>query len=1321
MKKFLLLVFIELLALPALFAQIHLSFTGKDVLGQHVRLHHVDIHNVTQDWTQTIYYPDTTLELTYVGIEDHNTSTAEPTGLSLSQNIPNPFDGSTRFSIHLPYNDDVNINIYDINGRLVLRDSRSLTAGNHVFRLTLGTAQSYVLSVRGSKERASIKMVNLSSKGNNRIEYESSTIDVELKVESGKGVMEYPFNEGDLMRFIGYVWLDTSFLASDTIEQYVTENEIIELIFRSWIAVAHPYSYVNDSILYIPHVDYCDGECFLYRTFNIQEFEPTDTIQNENDIEYLRLKMEHSYISDLWISLVCPNGQYATILRKGNNANNCQSNIPSTEIGWQGVAASQAYFGCYNSNNSNSACNPEYNPMGECWNYCWSNDTTQGYQYACGNSHVYELCNHITVNNPYGNSNDKYVDSSDVANMTNIYKPDDSFSKLIGCPLNGTWKIQIIDGNSGDNGYVEEAELVIGFKMDTSYLVLTIPEVSTNSMVFIASDSAVCYGQVIHDGNTAVTERGLCWDVNPNPDVNGPHAMGGAGTGTFSVTASSLTPGQTYYYRSYAINALGIAYGEERSFTTLDTACNSTLTDYDGNVYHMVRLGTQCWMKENLRTTHFPNGEEIPVYTDNMSAYPEKYRYAYGDIQVYGYHYNWHAAAYNVPATETSIIQGVCPNGWHLPSLAEWNTLRNYVESLSTYHCGDNVNYIAKALASATTDWRASGTACAPGNEVSTNDQTGFSARPAGVSSGTYSTGYGAFFWTSNNSTSDEVPTFPILYMWPDVSTTGIFNSMFKAYPLSVRCVRNLELAPPTVPSVATTNVNFITDSSAIVCGAVTEDGDLPILEQGICWGLTTPTISDSHIAASSVLDSFSCSLTNLSFATTYYARAYATNALGTGYGETVTFTTAIGLPTVALDSITDIGSSYATCHGTLLSDGGDSNTVVGLCWDLSPNPTNTSNHVEWNGTVGAFNQIIGGIHNAICYVRPYATNIAGTVYGNTLTFVPDTMSTSIRVSLVHLDHNFATIRVTIVCDSTTTITNRGLCMDTLPQPDLSDLDFSATGNVNIFDIHVGNLERGSIYYLRGHCVSNGALLYSNDFILLTVAEDGQACIGTPTMTDYEGHVYNTVQIGAQCWMRSNLYTTHFSDGTAIPTGDSGSGLYSKYEPYYYHLTYNTNLTPAYGYAYNWKALTNNSTTLNVNAQGICPDGWHVPDTTEWATLRDYTGAHYACGGNNASVAKALADVSRWNTSTENCSPGAYANNNNLTGFTAVPSGGHFENTFHVGQVAYFWSRTVFYTHNTTPYYSYALVYKISYDSQVLSRTSYYYDRAFPVRCLRDE
>ena len=521
------------------------------------------------------------------------------------------------------------------------------------------------------------------------------------------------------------------------------------------------------------------------------------------------------------------------------------------------------------------------------------------------------------------------------------------------------------------------------------------------------------------------------------------------------------------------------------------------------------------------------------------------------------------------------------------------------------------------------------------------------------------------------------------------------------------------------VPTVITDSVTSITDTSALLGGFVAENGGLPILERGFCWGLST-SLADSCFATPSVLDSFSSSLTGLAFATQYYVRAYATNERGTGYGAMLVFNTAAILPEVALDTITDIGSSYATCRGTLLSDGGDPATVVGLCWAASPNPTITDSHIEWDGTIGAFSRIIGGIHDDVCYVRPYATNSAGTAYGNMLLFEPDTIPTSVHLSLVHLDHDYATMRVTIVCDSTAAIANRGLCMDTLPQPDLSDLDFPMVNAVNMFDIHIGDLERASTYYLRGHCISNGMLLYSDDYVLITVAEDGQPCIGTPTLTDWDGHVYNTVQVGAQCWMRSNLYTTHFPDGSAIPSGQPGATLSSMYDPYYYHLTYENSLIPIYGYSYNWKALTKNSSTTEVDPQGVCPDGWHIPDDDEWLTLKSYTGAHYACGGDSTYVAKALADVSRWNSSTVNCSPGASPANNNLTGFAAVATGEHINNTLYA-KVAFMWSRSCHYTYNSTPYYSYAHVFKISYNSPTLNYVTYSYDCAFPVRCVRND
>ena len=1065
-------------------AQQTLTFTGQDNNGTYVQLHHVVIEDVSQGWADTLFYPDTVLFLSGVGLPNYG----EEAVFSVSQNTPNPFSGATDFTMRMPYPDRVIIGVFDLSGRKITDLVRQCEAGVHTFRVWLNSPQQYVLMVRTSRETASIKMLNTGNGGRNHIIYIGGG-DC-LKVNRSE---THPFEEGDLMRVVGFRQSDNLFQSSDTVEITSISLEPILLVFKEEEHLSFVRHFVDTNTLFIPDGVECNGSCFGTMNIRVSGYAPDAVLQSIEQLPYVRLKIEHSYLADLWIQLKCPNEQTATILNKHNSGSSgCSSQIPAADWGWNESGSLNARLGHYYKPDGYPACDPAANPMGAGWNYCWSNDTMMGQTYACGAAHVYEDCNHVNTTNPFYPDGQNCVDSTDVATLTNVYHPDQPFTSLIGCPLNGIWQIRIIDGWTTDNGYAEEAEIAFRTTVTTP---VDVPYVITGIPHSITPTTAECDGSVLSEGVSPVIERGICWDTMSNPTLSSSYVSSGAGAGDFSATLSGLEASTIYYYRAYATNAVGTAYGETVQFT-----------------------------------------------------------------------------------------------------------------------------------------------------------------------SGSY-----------------------------------------------------------MIPTVTTSEVSDITDSSAIAGGSVVDDGGQPVIEQGLCWGVTpTPTIADSHIAASSTTGSFSCVMTGLASATQYYVRAYATNSIGTAYGAVVSFTTNAGLAVVSLDSITMIGSSYATCHGTLVSDGGDPATTVGLCWTSSPNPTIADNHIEWSGEEGTFSRTIGGIHDSVCYVRPYATNVAGTVYGNTLIFSPDTMPTSVQVSLVHLDHNYATMRVTIVCDSTANIANRGLCMDTLPQPDTSDVDISASGTSNTFDIHVGNLERATIYYFRGHCLFNGALLYSDDFVLLTVAEDGQPCVGTPTLTDYEGHVYNTVQVGSQCWMRTNLYTTHFFDGTAIPNGNVGAGSYSDYLPYYYYLTYNTNQILTYGYAYNWKALTKNSTTTNVNAQGICPDGWHIPDDTEWGVLRSYTGNYYGCGDDTTSVAKSLADVSGWNNSTANCSPGAYPSNNNLTGFSAFPSGGHYNSTFQSGEVAYFWSRSNHYTFDTSPYYSYAHVFKISYNSQNLSQTSYSYSRAFAVRCVRD-
>jgi uncharacterized protein (TIGR02145 family) len=111
-----------------------------------------------------------------------------------------------------------------------------------------------------------------------------------------------------------------------------------------------------------------------------------------------------------------------------------------------------------------------------------------------------------------------------------------------------------------------------------------------------------------------------------------------------------------------------------------------TVTDYDGNVYNTITIGNQTWMAENLRVTKYPNGTPIPLATDNIAwanledngtddAYCYYNNNASGEANTYGALYTWAAAMGDNAVSSSSNpsgVQGVCPNGWHLPSDDEW-------------------------------------------------------------------------------------------------------------------------------------------------------------------------------------------------------------------------------------------------------------------------------------------------------------------------------------------------------------------------------------------------------------------------------------------------------------------------------------------------------------------------------------------------------------------------------------------------------------------------------------------------------------------------
>ena len=197
------------------------------------------------------------------------------------------------------------------------------------------------------------------------------------------------------------------------------------------------------------------------------------------------------------------------------------------------------------------------------------------------------------------------------------------------------------------------------------------------------------------------------------------------------------------------------------------------------------------------------------------------------------------------------------------------------------------------------------------------------------------------------------------------------------------------------LPGVTTSYTTDIQYYKASGVGNVYNDGGSPVTERGICWSTTSGTESTSGNKSASTsggTGSFEAVMTNLTPGTTYYYKAYAINIIGTNYGTELSFATQplpVTLPTLTTTAIGSITSTSAVSGGTITNDGGGSITAVGICWSNSSGPSIlASNKTTDVLTAGTFNSAISGLTLGVTYyVRAYATNIAGTAYGNEVSF----------------------------------------------------------------------------------------------------------------------------------------------------------------------------------------------------------------------------------------------------------------------------------------------------------------------------------------------
>lgn len=506
----------------------------------------------------------------------------------------------------------------------------------------------------------------------------------------------------------------------------------------------------------------------------------------------------------------------------------------------------------------------------------------------------------------------------------------------------------------------------------------------------------------------------------------------------------------------------------------------------------------------------------------------------------------------------------------------------------------------------------------------------------------------------------------------------------------------------PVVTSNAT--VSSITQTNASFGGNVTSDGGSPVTARGVCWNTSGgPTVSlSTKTTNGSGTGSFSSSITGLTAGTIYKVRAYATNANGTAYGEEVTFTTlaAVSVPVVSSNpSVSSITQTSAGFGGNVTSDGGSPVTARGVCWNTTGSPTVglSTKTTDGSGT-GSFSSSLTGLTAGTTYkVRAYATNANGTAYGNEVSFsttsAPATVNITFRVNMTNETVSAQGVHIA------------GSFQNPAWQPGATPMTLSGSG---IYTCTVAIPKNTTVEYkfINGNAWGNNENLPApcgtspdgnrtlnvgtTDQTVTFCYNSCNTSCPTPSITDFDGNVYQTVQIGTQIWMAENLKTSRYRNGDPIPTGlnngtwqTTASGAYAIYD----ELPTNDNV---YGKLYNWYAV--------ADSRNLCPAGWHVPSDADWLTLEGFLGT--SVGGKM----KAVSNL--WTFTNVGAT--------NESGFSGLPGGsrGQFGNYLYQKDYGYWWT--------SSASGIYAVYRSLQYGSVDLLNESTNKEKGYSIRCIKN-
>ena len=675
-----------------------------------------------------------------------------------------------------------------------------------------------------------------------------------------------------------------------------------------------------------------------------------------------------------------------------------------------------------------------------------------------------------------------------------------------------------------------------------------LPVVLTLDMTDITSTTAKGHGKVTDQGGSAVTDRGICWSTSPSPTTSGNHANSGTGTGEYTVSISNLTPGTKYYVRAYATNDQGTTYGEQKDFTTAATLPTVVTGDISGTTAHgevtnaggaIVTERGICWGTSHNPTTagtHGSSGTGTGTFSVELTDLAPGTTY-----YVRAYATNSAGTAYGSEKTLTTDAT--------LPTVTTGEV--SNITQTTAQGSGNVTNSGGANVTERGVCWGTSHNPTISGSHAYNGTGTGsYTVNMTGLTANTH---YYVRAYAKNSagvSYGNEV----------DFTTTQNVSA----------------------PSVTTTQVTNVQQTTATGGGNVTNSGGATVTERGICWSTShNPTTSGSHANSGTGTGSFTVNMTGLTANTTYYVRAYAINSAGTSYGSEVSFTT-------QQTTNYTISVSASPTNGGTVSGGGT----------YQPGQSCTV-HAIANSGYRFVNWTENG--NVVSTWNDYGFTVTDNRF-LTANFSLITLPIVNVGQVTNIYQTWAECGGIVISDGGGWVTEKGICWSTNHNPTINGnhYGFSGGGVGDTYSVFLTGLTTNTTYFVRAYAINSAGTAYSSEEVFFTTLGSENHTyvdLGLPS-----GLLWATCDVGAST---PEEFGAYFCWGETQPKNLAGW-------EYYQYCNGNWNMLTKYcnNASYGYNGFIDNLTILipedDVASANWGLD-WRMPTKEEWQELYQNT------------------------------------------------------------------------------------------------------------------